>query len=53
MPAGGGGVPSMESVGSESDSNLGTTTALAASAAGVAGLVLVRMAARRRARGEA
>ncbi|MFD9499256.1 hypothetical protein [Streptomyces sp. NPDC060035] len=53
VPAGGGGVPTMETVGSENDSNLGTTTALAAGAAGLAGLVLVRRQARRRTRGEA
>ncbi|MEU1368475.1 hypothetical protein ABZ454_20360 [Streptomyces sp. NPDC005803] len=53
VPAGGGGVPDMESTGSESDSNLGTTAALAAGAAGAAGLIMVRRAARRRARHEA
>ncbi|MEU5716744.1 hypothetical protein AB0G71_13320 [Streptomyces sp. NPDC020403] len=53
VPAGGGGVPDMESVSSESDSNVGTTAALVAGAAGVAGLVMVRRTARRRARGEA
>lgn len=53
VPAGGGGVPDMESVGSENDSNIGTTAALAAGAAGAAGLIMVRRAARRRARHEA
>ncbi|MFI6949862.1 hypothetical protein [Streptomyces sp. NPDC050422] len=53
VPAGGGGVPDMESVGSESDSNVGMTAALAAGAAGAAGLIMVRRAARRRARYEA
>ncbi|WP_330241424.1 hypothetical protein [Streptomyces sp. NBC_00525] len=53
VPAGGGGVPDMESVSSESDFNIGTTAALAAGAAGAAGLIMVRRAARRRARNEA
>ncbi|MEU2250644.1 hypothetical protein [Streptomyces sp. NPDC019224] len=53
VPAGGGGVPDMESVGSESDSNVGTTAAIAAGALGAAGLIMVRRAARRRARNEA
>ncbi|MEU1123746.1 hypothetical protein ABZ371_09240 [Streptomyces sp. NPDC005899] len=53
VPAGGGGVPDMESVSSENDSNVGTTAALVAGAAGIAGLVMVRRTARRRARGEA
>ncbi|MER6118562.1 hypothetical protein E6R60_11480 [Streptomyces sp. A0642] len=53
VPAGGGGVPDMESAGSESDSNVGTTAALAAGAAGAAGLIMVRRSARRRARHEA
>ncbi|MFF7337785.1 hypothetical protein ACFZAT_10605 [Streptomyces sp. NPDC008163] len=53
VPAGGGGVPDMEGVSSESDSNVGTTAALAAGAAGAAGLIMVRRAARRRARNEA
>ncbi|MEU3223981.1 hypothetical protein ABZ695_12595 [Streptomyces sp. NPDC006976] len=53
VPAGGGGVPDMESLSSESDSNVGTTAALAAGAVGAAGLVMVRRAARRRARNEA
>ncbi|WP_406408203.1 hypothetical protein OG923_06780 [Streptomyces halstedii] len=53
VPAGGGGVPDMESVSSESDSNVGTTAALAAGAVGIAGLVMVRRSARRRARNEA
>ncbi|WP_405632308.1 hypothetical protein [Streptomyces sp. NBC_01174] len=53
VPAGGGGVPDMESVSSESDSNIGTSAALVAGAAGVAGLIMVRRSARRRARNEA
>ncbi|MCX0247029.1 MULTISPECIES: hypothetical protein [Streptomyces] len=53
VPAGGGGVPDMEGVSSESDSNVGTTAALAAGAVGAAGLIMVRRAARRRARNEA
>ncbi|MEU1469138.1 hypothetical protein ABZ434_13075 [Streptomyces sp. NPDC005761] len=53
VPAGGGGVPDMESVGSETDSNMGTTAALAAGAVGAAGLIMVRRTARRRARHEA
>ncbi|MFJ3089800.1 MULTISPECIES: hypothetical protein [unclassified Streptomyces] len=53
VPAGGGGVPDMEGVSSESDSNVGTTAAIAAGAAGAAGLIMVRRAARRRARNEA
>ncbi|MDX3374671.1 hypothetical protein PV390_09625 [Streptomyces sp. ME02-6991-2A] len=51
VPAGGGGVPDMEPISSESDSNAGTAAAaLVAGAAGAAGLVMMR---RRRARGEA
>ncbi|MER6190863.1 hypothetical protein [Streptomyces cyaneofuscatus] len=51
VPAGGGGVPDMEAVSSESDSNAGTAAAvLVAGAAGAAGLIMMR---RRRARGEA
>lgn len=53
VPAGGGGVPDMESVSSESDSNVGATAALAAGAVGAAGLIMVRRSARRRARNEA
>ncbi|MFF4245867.1 hypothetical protein ACFYY2_15510 [Streptomyces sp. NPDC001822] len=53
VPAGGGGVPDMTSVSSESDSNIGTSAALVAGAAGVAGLIMVRRSARRRARNEA
>lgn len=54
VPAGGGGVPDMEPVSSESDSNATTTGAvLAAGAAGAAGLIMMRRSARRRARGEA
>ncbi|MFF7334813.1 hypothetical protein ACIQU5_07380 [Streptomyces sp. NPDC090306] len=53
VPAGGGGVPEMENLSSESDSNVGITAALAAGAAGTAALVMVRRSARRRARNEA
>ncbi|MEU5401622.1 hypothetical protein ABZ348_20270 [Streptomyces sp. NPDC005963] len=53
VPAGGGGVPTMESTASSSSSPTGTTTALVAGAAGIAGLLLARRAARRRSRGEA
>lgn len=53
VPAGGGGVPAMENVSSDSGSAFGATTALAAGAAGVAGLILVRRSARRRASGAA
>ncbi|MFD4030113.1 hypothetical protein ACFWVP_06155 [Streptomyces sp. NPDC058637] len=53
VPAGGGGVPDMEGVSSESESNLGTSAALVAGAAGIAGLIMVRRSARRRARNEA
>lgn len=53
VPAGGGGVPDMESVSSESDSDIGTSAALVAGAAGVAGLIMFRRSARRRARNEA
>ncbi|MEU0987419.1 hypothetical protein [Streptomyces sp. NPDC005953] len=53
VPAGGGGVPVMENAASSSTSHTGTTTALAVGAAGVAGLVIARRAARRRSRGEA
>ncbi|MFD6282089.1 hypothetical protein ACFWFI_42015 [Streptomyces sp. NPDC060209] len=53
VPAGGGGVPDMESVSSESDSNVGTSAALVAGAAGIAGLIMVRRSAARRARNEA
>ncbi|MFE4455150.1 hypothetical protein [Streptomyces sp. NPDC056796] len=52
VPAGGGGVPDMESVSSESDSNVGASAALVAGAAGLAGLIVVRRSARRRARNE-
>ncbi|MFE8976044.1 hypothetical protein [Streptomyces cyaneofuscatus] len=51
VPAGGGGVPDMEPISSESDSNAGTAAAaLVAGGAGAAGLIMMR---RRRARGEA
>ncbi|MFI8007574.1 hypothetical protein [Streptomyces sp. NPDC086010] len=53
VPAGGGGVPDMTSVSSESDSGIETSAALVAGAAGVAGLIMVRRSARRRARNEA
>ncbi|MEU1487932.1 hypothetical protein [Streptomyces sp. NPDC005752] len=53
VPAGGGGVPEMESVSSEGESNVGTSAALVAGAAGIAGLIMVRRSARRRARNEA
>ncbi|MFF0139405.1 hypothetical protein ACFYRN_23525 [Streptomyces sp. NPDC005227] len=54
VPAGGGGVPEgKENLSSESDSNFGTTAALAASGVGIAALVMVRRTARRRARNEA
>ncbi|MFB4421217.1 hypothetical protein C5F59_008985 [Streptomyces sp. QL37] len=53
VPAGGGGVPDMESVSSEGESNVGTSAALVAGAAGLAGLIMVRRTARRRARNEA
>lgn len=53
VPAGGGGVPDVENLSAESDWNVGTTAALAAGAAGVAGLIVVRRNARRRARNEA
>lgn len=52
VPAGGGGVPDMESVSSESESNVGASAALVAGAAGIAGLLMVRRSARRRARNE-
>ncbi|MER5769744.1 hypothetical protein [Streptomyces sp. NPDC001985] len=51
VPAGGGGVPTVESAASPAE--IGTATALVAGAAGAAGLVLARRAARRRSRGEA
>lgn len=53
VPAGGGGVPDLENVSSESDSNIGTSAALVAGAAGIAGLIMVRRSAARRARNEA
>ncbi|MEU0304634.1 hypothetical protein ABZ252_35050 [Streptomyces sp. NPDC006175] len=53
VPAGGGGVPEMESVSSEGESNVGASAALVAGAAGIAGLIMVRRSARRRARNEA
>ncbi|MFC8228607.1 hypothetical protein [Streptomyces sp. NPDC057287] len=53
VPAGGGGVPEMEGVSSESGSNIGTSAAVVAGAAGIAGLIMVRRSARRRARNEA
>ncbi|MFD6532886.1 hypothetical protein [Streptomyces sp. NPDC060184] len=55
VPAGGGGVPTLETASYDGDSGpgAGTTAAVAAGVAGLAGLVLARRAARRRARGEA
>ncbi|MFJ4626840.1 hypothetical protein [Streptomyces sp. NPDC088847] len=53
VPAGGGGVPDMKNLSSESDSNAGTTTALTVGGIAVAALVMVRRAARRRARYDA
>ncbi|MEV0846364.1 hypothetical protein AB0J21_10890 [Streptomyces sp. NPDC049954] len=53
VPAGGGGVPDMKSVSSEEDTNFAAPVALTAGAAGIAGLLLVRRSARRRARNEA
>ncbi|MER5556322.1 hypothetical protein ABT001_32490 [Streptomyces sp. NPDC002793] len=53
VPAGGGGVPDMESVSTEGESNVGASAALVAGAAGIAGLIMVRRSARRRARNEA
>ncbi|MFB8031085.1 hypothetical protein ACFQ6U_25535 [Streptomyces sp. NPDC056465] len=53
VPAGGGGVPEMEGVSSESGSGIGTSAAVVAGAAGIAGLIVVRRSARRRARNEA
>ncbi|MDF6018137.1 hypothetical protein [Streptomyces sp. JH34] len=53
VPAGGGGVPDMEGVSSEGESNVGASAALVAGAAGIAGLIMVRRSARRRARNEA
>jgi hypothetical protein len=53
VPAGGGGVPDMQNLSSESDSNVGTTTALTAGGIAIAALVMVRRAARRRARHDA
>ncbi|MFE3519913.1 hypothetical protein [Streptomyces sp. NPDC059166] len=52
VPAGGGGVPDMEGVSNETESNIGTSAALVAGAAGIAGLIMVRRSARRRARSE-
>lgn len=53
VPAGGGGVPTMESVSSDSGSNTAMTTALVSGAVGLAGLIFVRRAARRRSSGAA
>ncbi|WP_329036355.1 hypothetical protein OIE71_25590 [Streptomyces sp. NBC_01725] len=53
VPAGGGGVPDMGPIGSESDSNVGTAAALAAGTAGAATLIMMRRSARRHARGKA
>ena len=53
VPAGGGGVPDMENLGTENESSIATPAALTVGAAGVAALVMVRRSARRRARNEA
>ncbi|MFD3440670.1 hypothetical protein ACFWU3_24545 [Streptomyces sp. NPDC058685] len=53
VPAGGGGVPDMENLGTEDESSIATPAALTVGAAGVAALVLVGRSARRRARNEA
>ncbi|MFC9847958.1 hypothetical protein ACFWFF_12570 [Streptomyces sp. NPDC060223] len=53
VPAGGGGVPDLENVSSQSDLNAGPAVALTASGIAVAALVMTRRAARRRARNEA
>ncbi|WNO70456.1 MULTISPECIES: hypothetical protein [unclassified Streptomyces] len=53
VPAGAGGVPDMENLGTENESSLATPAALTVGAAGVAALVMVRRSARRRARNEA
>ncbi|MFJ4832127.1 hypothetical protein ACIP79_19830 [Streptomyces sp. NPDC088747] len=56
VPAGGGGVPDLENVSSQSDSsdsNAGTAAALTAGGIGLATLIMIRRGARRRARNEA
>lgn len=53
VPAGGGGVPDMTNLSSDSGWSVGTTAALAAGTVGAAGLIMVRRSARRRARNEA
>ncbi|MET7683349.1 hypothetical protein [Streptomyces sp. NPDC005423] len=53
VPAGGGGVPEMQNVSSESHSNIGPAAALTAGGVGIAALVMARRIARRRARNEA
>ncbi|MGW1251578.1 hypothetical protein [Streptomyces sp. NPDC002535] len=53
VPAGGGGVPDLETLSAEEESNFGTGAALTAAAAGIAALVVVRRSAVRRARNEA
>ncbi|MBK0372398.1 hypothetical protein ACFY8V_30125 [Streptomyces californicus] len=54
VPAGGGGVPTVESsTAGDSGMSLGTTSALAAGGVGVLGLFLARRAARRRTHGAA
>ncbi|HWU10562.1 MAG TPA: hypothetical protein VN520_30080 [Streptomyces sp.] len=53
VPAGGGGVPDMQGVSSENESGFGAPAALVAGSAGIAGLLMVRRSARRRARNEA
>ncbi|MEU0098493.1 hypothetical protein [Streptomyces sp. NPDC006267] len=54
VPAGGGGVPTVESsTAGDSGMSIGTSSALAAGGVGVVGLILARRAARRRAHGAA
>ncbi|WEH38732.1 hypothetical protein OG233_03935 [Streptomyces sp. NBC_01218] len=55
VPAGGGGAATLQAAGYDGGSgmNTGTTLGVGAGVAGLAGLVLARRAARRRARGEA
>ncbi|WP_327166188.1 hypothetical protein [Streptomyces zaomyceticus] len=54
VPAGGGGVPDLETLSAEGDSGIGSTVGVTAGiAAAVAALVMVRRSAMRRARNEA
>ncbi|MEU7697797.1 hypothetical protein ACF064_06490 [Streptomyces sp. NPDC015492] len=53
VPAGGGGVPDLETLSAEEDSSFGTAAALTAGAVGVAALVVARRSAVRRARDKA